>query len=165
MFECRKIKNYEGYYITNESKVYSSKYNSLKELKIRKDKYGYLKLELCTKSKAKTKLVHRLVAESFIDNPENKPEVNHLNGVKDDNRLHNLEWSTSKENTRHACATGLRNSKGENHYKSKLTELEVIDIRLLLNKGNLKHWEIAERFNVSRETISFIKGNRAWKHI
>lgn len=68
----------------------------------------------------KMKLISRLVAEHFIENPENKPQVNHKNGIKHDNSVNNLEWHTSSENQRHAVRTGLRvQPSGTNHYKNK----------------------------------------------
>lgn len=67
-----------------------------------KDRYGYLEVRLQKNQKANNKLVHRLVAEAFIPNPENKPEVNHKNGVRTDNRIGNLEWVSRNENIQHS---------------------------------------------------------------
>lgn len=77
-----------------------------KIVKQRVDKYGYLRVNL--------EASHRLVAQAFIPNPENKPEVNHKNGCKTDNRVENLEWCTRLENIEHAIATGLTLPKVKN---------------------------------------------------
>ena len=71
------------------------------------DKRGYLTVDLYDGGKRKTERVHRLVAEAFIPNPDNKPEVNHKDGNKHNNNASNLEWVTSKENCRHAWNSGL----------------------------------------------------------
>lgn len=73
------------------------------------DKDGYRKITLNLGSRSKTKVVRiaRLVAKAFIENPENKPFVNHIDGNKQNDHVSNLEWSTAKENTRHAWDTGL----------------------------------------------------------
>ena len=74
---------------------------------------GYLIVNLNNYKNQKTMRVHRLVAEAFIPNPENKPFINHKNGIKDDNRLENLEWSTPSENNQHAYDTGLCIHRGQ----------------------------------------------------
>lgn len=71
------------------------------------DKDGYLKVCINTKGKSITKTVHRIVLEAFVPNINNKPQVNHINGIKHDNRIENLEWSTRSENMKHAYKNGL----------------------------------------------------------
>lgn len=71
------------------------------------DEDGYILTKLCKDGIARFKRVHRLVAETFIPNPDNKPQVNHIDGNKQNNNIQNLEWATNAENMRHAFATGL----------------------------------------------------------
>ena len=124
------------------------------------------------------KYLHRLTAEAFIKNKHNKPQVNHINGIKGDNRADNLEWVTPAENIRHAIETGLikykkkeiiikesKYSKGEDVKSSKLTPEEVIEIRVLGDFNEYKKVELAEMFGVSESTIRDIITRRQWKHI
>ena len=93
------------YSISNTGKVRNNKTTRI--LKPIKDKDGYLKVNLYILGNRRTYTIHRLVAQAFIPNPDNKPQVNHINGSKTDNRVINLEWNTCKENINHAISSGL----------------------------------------------------------
>ncbi|AWH15268.1 NUMOD4 motif protein [Enterococcus phage vB_EfaS_AL2] len=111
--EWRDIKGYEGLYqVSNLGRIKSLKRttnnyscNTDKILKPSFNKKGYLQLQLCKDNCAKTCRVHRLVAEAFIANHGNKPEVNHIDEDKTNNMVSNLEWVTSKENVNHGTRT------------------------------------------------------------
>ncbi len=107
----KSIKNFEGkYLVSNLGNVFSN--HIKRNLKLQNNKHGYIYCNLSIKKgSTKYSLIHRLVAEAFIPNPENKPEVNHIDGNKKNNSVDNLEWVTSKENIDHAFKNNLRNSK------------------------------------------------------
>jgi hypothetical protein len=107
MSKALQIKGYPDYYITDSGEVYSrNMYNNpngrIKKIKPIKYKTGYFYVTIINGDKHRTVGIHRLVAEAFIPNPENKPQVNHKNGIKTDNSIVNLEWCTSAENNLHA---------------------------------------------------------------
>jgi hypothetical protein len=123
MEEWKDVSGFEGsYQVSNLGRVRSltrlvnRKGNIKRELKgqiLKGDinKYGYVNYRLWKDNKLKNITGHRLVCIAFLDNPENKKEVNHKNGIPDDNRLDNLEWCTRSENTLHAIKTKLQRGK------------------------------------------------------
>ena len=125
---------------------------------------GYSLVTLSRGGKHKKGKVHRLVAEAFIGLNARKPCVNHKNGVKTDNRVGNLEWTTVGDNIRHAFKTGL-NPKGEKHHLAKLTIKDVNKIKLLLAEGDLFYREIADMFGVGETAIGDIKRGKRWTHV
>lgn len=142
------------------------RYKKLKEDKILKLGHypnGYVQFSTTIDRIRHTAIAHRIVAKVFVDNPENKPEVNHLDEVKDNNRASNLEWATSKENSNYSIEK-LKNNlpKGENSPSSVLNKKQVEKIRLL--KGKLSYRKIAKKYNVSYSTIQNIFSGRTWYH-
>lgn len=126
------------------------------------DKDGYIEFCICNKSKVKYRRSHRLVAKAFIPNPENKEQVNHINGIKTDNRVENLEWVNCSENITHAFKIGLKTQRGSKNNGSKLTEEQVLEIKKLLKLGELSGYDIARKFNLHPQYVSLIKAGRRW---
>ena len=131
-------------------------------------KKGYLQVCLTNKN---TYSVHRLVALTFIENKENKPEVNHIDGNKLNNHISNLEWNTTKENLEHKRINNLGktlkaklSATGENNSQAKLKENEVLYIRknAIVRKDAIR---LSNELNVSIATIYDIKNKRSWSHI
>lgn len=163
----KDVVGYEGrYVVSNTGKVKRADVD--KTMKFSVNKKGYLKVALSARGALKSCAVHRVVAFAFLENPENKPEVNHINGVKMENNVENLEWCTRDGNIAHAINTGLRDYKsmtGEKSHLSKLTEKEVREIRLLRSGTKLTLLKIAKKYNVTKDAIYDIVHFRSWKHV
>ena len=155
----KPIRGYEGLYsVTEDGKVWShrkilwvSQYLTQSGGKRNKPHYHY-SVNLCVNMRHITKQVHRLVAEAFIANPENKPQVNHKDGDPLNNCVSNLEWATNKENSNHAFKNSL--------CRKPLTSEQVIEIRKLCEIKTYK--EVAEQLRMRPATIWDIKQNRRY---
>lgn len=170
------IEKYEGFYeISDQGNIRSvdrvvkcGKGTRLWKGILRKlayDKDGYFITALCKKSKREMVKVHRLVAQAFIPNIDKKPVVNHINGIKNDNRVENLEWCTSSENTNHAMRIGTLKIKGEDSYASKLKEEDIEVIFKLRYEDGWTLEKIANNYNVGYKAIHKIVKAQRWKHI
>lgn len=128
---------------------------------------GYQSLKLNLKNGGRvTFLIHRAVADAFIPNPDDKPQVNHINGKKTCNWVGNLEWVTKNENMQHAAANELlRPSVGETNPFAKHTDEQIENACKLLEANKMSVKEVAAASGVSRETIEAILHRGKWKQI
>ena len=144
----------DDYEITTNGKIFNKRFG--RYLKPQLNNKGYSRVCLC----GKFYFVHRLVAEKYIPNPNNLPQVNHKDGDKTNNSVDNLEWVSNQDNRKHAIENGLH-FQGEKCSWSKLTQEDVNYIR---NHTDMKQIELAKMFNVNRSTIGDIIHNRTWKN-
>lgn len=154
----KEIENSKGYKITVEGHVFNSQGQKLKG---NIGSNGYEKVTLVSDSGGKLYcVVHRLVATAYIPNPENKPYVNHIDGVKHNNHVDNLEWVTASENMIHAARV-LDKGVGENNGNSRYTEETIREVCKLLELGHINQ-EIFIATGVERHTVSMIRTGKAW---
>lgn len=108
--------------------------------------------------------IHRLVAREFLGEIPKGKQVNHKDGNKKNNRLDNLEYVTPSQNIQHSYRTGLCKSVGERHYRSKLTESDVIEIRKKWEEGESQE-TLSSTFKVTRSCITYVVRRKTWKHV
>lgn len=158
-----------SYLCSDDGSVYRNKWgrNVLLKPKCRYNKkgngIGYIVLPIyMPDGSIKRMPAHRIIASAFIPNPQNKPQVNHKDGVSDNNCVSNLEWVTASENQNHALLIGLaKGRKGTSHHGCLLSEKEVIEIF----KSNQSYSCLAKKYKVKLGAIADIKTGKNWSHV
>lgn len=152
------------YQINEFGEFMSFKHRKPKLLKQRLNDSGYPVVGFYSNGIYKIVTIHRQVGIHFIPNPNNLPEVNHVDGIKTNNHFSNLEWSTRSLNVKHAYDTGLIiSNKGINQWKAKLTDEMIREIRSY--KGYKSGKAVAKQFNIHYNSIYQIWKGVTWKHV
>lgn len=147
-----------NYEITINGEVINNKGKKLKPQLLPS---GYIGFNLVCNGKRSKFLLHRLIAQKYIPNPQNKPCINHINGIKSDNRVENLEWVTYKENCEHRNNVLNKHVRGEKCGTSKLKNNDAIDIREKYKTGKTLK-QLSKEYNVSIHPIWSIINNKTY---
>lgn len=149
------VHNFSNYLALESGQIFSTKSNKI--LKPFISGQGYEVVSFSVENLVSKHLVHRLIAQTLIENSDpSKIWVNHKDGIKTNNSVHNLEWVTPSQNNLHSYKLGLNVAKkGEDHFASKLSNAQVAEIKLLLEQGYF-YKQIAKLYNVSTSLIGSI---------
>lgn len=175
MEEWRDIEGFDGFYqISSYGRVKSMggwcgtarRKESIRSVSLTKD--GYEKVRLVYRGKDRTARIHRLVAEAFLPNPENKDTVNHIDGDKRNNNVANLEWANRSEQMEHAYKLGLKKPEaGTKNWCSKLTEDDVREIRRLYVPQSREFGTVAlgRKYGVTNRIIGLVVARKAYANV
>ncbi len=159
--QWRPVVGYEGCYEVSDAGRIRNQRRKGSILKPVKHENGYTFVMLSKNGAKKINSIHRIVAEAFIPNPENKPQVNHKNGIRNDNRLENLEWVTCSENAIHSFRVLGRKpnvAKGIPSPARKLTDEQVRAIRRDPRKAHV----VGPEYGVDRKTVWSIRNGKTY---
>lgn len=159
---------YPNYEISNLGHLRNKKTNRILKPSTNPQGYLIMVVKLVKEQPIKGVIIHRAVAETFIENTYNKEQVNHIDGNKHNNSVVNLEWCTRSENMKHAVLTGLRTTHycdGEKAFGAKLTKENVSEIKKLYFRGKCTQKTLAKMFGCSRENIGAIVRGYSWKNV
>lgn len=181
--QWKKVVGFDGYEVSNQGRVRSldrhvrtcntprTKWTTRKVkgqiIAQQKRKRGYMFVYIRRETKNYSCAVHRLVGQAFIDNPESKPCINHMDSNPSNNCVNNLEWCTHQENMRHAADAGRMRSvsgPGEKSPASKLVDSQVVEIKARIARGETLK-SISRDYPVGASTIRWIKAGVTWSHI
>ena len=150
------------YEISNQGRIRHKGF-FLKPYVCKSSGYAYIKITIC--SKRKKLYVHRLVATAFLGDPTKElPHVNHIDTIRSNNVVTNLEWTDRSGNMKHAYKMGTRSAIGEASSRTKLTNQNVLEIRRLASEGKTRS-ELAGLFAMTRGGIDSIVRRVNWKHL
>ena len=151
----RKYRKYDlsDYTVTKDGEIINN--HNGRKIKPQPNGKGYLRFSLG----GKMVFVHRLVAELYVPNPENKPQVNHKDGNKCNNSADNLEWVTNQENRNHAVKTGLQ----LNASACSWAKLDWEKVYFIRKHPEISPTDLAKLFKVTRSTITAVRANKSWK--
>lgn len=158
------LKEYPGYLITKSGDIFSKPNktrSTLRKLSSYKGYYGYSVVGIRVDGKQKTVKIHRLLAQTFIPNPDKLPFVNHIDENTSNNALSNLEWCTPKYNSNYSVASTYKKYGGVWH-NAKLSLDDAIEIRRIYESGVARFKDLADLFGVSVSLIDKVIRRERW---
>lgn len=166
----KAVKGYAGRYeVSDQGRVRSLNYSGTgrsQVLKSSSDTYGYLQIQLCKNGNRKMTKVHALVLEEFVSPRPPSLVCDHIDANRANNRVENLEWVSVKENTRRGRSSEmLRLRVGSKHPNAKLSEKQVVEIRLRYAAGGVTQRELGREYGIHRAVVSLIVRRKRWKHV
>lgn len=159
----KPILNTEKLYVTSDGEIYILLRKGIKKVNAWETGNGYLFVHTTNKNIRYQRNIHRIVAETFIPNPDNKPQVAHKNGNRKDNRVENLYWATAKENEADKIKHFTK-LEAEKHPRAKHNNKQIRVVKWGIKIGTAK-WVLAKLINGSINDINKIKRGEAWKTI